>query len=284
MALQILTLLLVASSVAGGTVAFQIALNFYALPISIVATPVALALLPRLSRLVESSDAALFSDALVRGLRLVLFLTLPAATGYLVLSEPIASTVAGGAMATADGRMMITYALGSIACGLVGQAVFFMAAQAAYARRDTRTPLRSMILQTVACLFCSGLAVSAEGVRVLIIAGMGYSVANLLGAAHLLVMVRRSLVLGSERLQPGLTQVLGGCLATAAMSFLAADLISRFWLGRPGATLSVLVASAVGLATFATVQLLCRSQEAKWLVAGITHRGTGAVAGDKVVE
>jgi putative peptidoglycan lipid II flippase len=282
MALQILALLLVASSVAGGTVAFQIALNFYALPISIVATPVALTLLPRLSRLVQSSNAAQFADALVRGLRLVLFLTLPAATGYLVLAGPIADTVAGGAMATADGRMMITYALGSIACGLVGQAVFFVAAQAAYARRDTRTPLRSMLLQTVACLFFSGLAVPAEGVRVLIIAGLGYSLANLLGAAHLLVMVRRSLVPGTERLQPGLAQVVAGCFATAALSLITSQLISRILLGRPGATLAVLVASAVGLATFVAVQLLCRSQEARWLVAGIAHRGTEPVTGDKI--
>jgi putative peptidoglycan lipid II flippase len=282
MALQVLALLLVASSVAGGTVAFQIALNFYALPISIVATPVALTLLPRLSRLVQSSNAAQFADALVRGLRLVLFLTLPAATGYLVLAGPIADTVAGGAMATADGRMMITYALGSIACGLVGQAVFFVAAQAAYARRDTRTPLRSMIFQTVACLFCSGLAVHAGDVRVLIIAGLGYSLANLLGAAHLLFMVRRYLVPGSERLLPGLVHVVAGCFATAAVSLITSHLISQILPGRPGATLAVLVASAIGLATFAAVQLLCRSQEARWLVAAITHRGAGAVTGDKI--
>ena len=51
LALQMLALLLVANRVEG-TVAVQIALNFYYLPIAIVATPVALALLPRLSRLV----------------------------------------------------------------------------------------------------------------------------------------------------------------------------------------------------------------------------------------
>jgi peptidoglycan biosynthesis protein MviN/MurJ (putative lipid II flippase) len=170
--------------------------------------------------------------------------------------------------------MMITYSLASIACGLVGQAVFFVTAQAAYARRDTRTPLRSMAIQTVACLLCSGLAVTAEGVRVLVVAGLGYSLANLLGAAHLLVTVRRSLVTGTERLRLGLVQVLAGCLATAALSFLTSDLISRALLGRPGATVAVLAASAVGLATFLGVQLLCRSQEAGWLVAGIARRGT----------
>jgi hypothetical protein len=139
-----------------------------------------------------------------------------------------------------------------------------------------------MILQTVACLSSSGIAVHAQGVRVLIIAGLGYSLANLLGAAHLFVMVRRSLVPGSERLKPGLAHVVAGCFATAALASITSHLISRILPGRPGATLAVLVASAVGLATFVAVQMLFRSQEARWLVAGIVHRGTGAVTGDKI--
>ncbi len=53
LALQLLALLLVSNRVAGGTVAIQMALNFYYLPIALAATPVALALLPRLSRLQE---------------------------------------------------------------------------------------------------------------------------------------------------------------------------------------------------------------------------------------
>jgi putative peptidoglycan lipid II flippase len=282
MALQILAVLLVSSSVAGGTVAFQIALNFYALPISIVATPVALTLLPRLSRLVSSGDAVLFSDALIRGLRLVLFLTVPAATGYLVLAEPIADTFAGGLMATADGRTMITVALGSIACGLVGQAIFFVAAQAAYARRDTRTPLRSMVLQTVVCLSCSTVAVSLEGPRVLLVAGLGYSLANLAGAAHLLFAVRRSLVTGGERLQPGLAQVVAGCLVTGATAFVTSAIIGQYLGGRGGATVALLCASVVGFLSFVAVQMLCRSQEARWLLAGVTHRASRTVADDKI--
>src|SRR6266567_3125177 len=58
MAFQVLTLLVVANRLAGGVVAFQIALNFYYLAIAVGATPVALSLLPRLARMHLDGDVA----------------------------------------------------------------------------------------------------------------------------------------------------------------------------------------------------------------------------------
>ena len=91
-----LTLLLLASRVAGGTVALQMALNFYYLPVALVATPVGLALLPRLSRLHRDEDRGPFGEAFVGGLGLALFLAVPAAVGYLLLAGPVAHVVLAG--------------------------------------------------------------------------------------------------------------------------------------------------------------------------------------------
>src|SRR6202035_5559097 len=62
-----LLLLLVADRVPGGVVAFQLATNFYFLPIALGATPVALSLVPRLSRMTAPSQAGVFRDTYVRG-------------------------------------------------------------------------------------------------------------------------------------------------------------------------------------------------------------------------
>jgi putative peptidoglycan lipid II flippase len=272
MALQILVLLVVASTVAGGTVALQIALNFYALPIALVATPVALSLLPRLSRLVAASSAADFSDTFIRGIRLALFLTLPAATGFLVLAGPIAASVAGGRMGTPDGTRMISWALASVACGLVGQSIFFVTTQAAFARRDTRTPLRSTALQTIVCLAGCGIAVQANGLAVLVILGASYSVANVVGAIHILVSMRRHLHAATERWGPASLEVVVGCLAMAVVTVGSSRLTGHLVHGRPGAVLSLLVGCLVGLLTFGISQRLWRSQEAAWLIASLRSR------------
>src|SRR5215831_19221616 len=86
LALQVLTLLVVANRLPGGVVAFQIALNFYYLAIAVGATPVALSLLPRLARMHLAGDVAAFRDTLVRGLALGFFITIPASVGYLALA------------------------------------------------------------------------------------------------------------------------------------------------------------------------------------------------------
>jgi putative peptidoglycan lipid II flippase len=272
MALQILTLLVVASTVAGGTVALQIALNFYALPIALVATPVALSLLPRLSRLLAASAAADFSDTFIRGIRLALFLTLPAATGFLVLAGPIAASVAGGRMGTPDGTRMITWALASVACGLVGQSIFFVTTQAAFARRDTHTPLRSTALQTVVCLAGCGIAVQANGPAVLVILGASYSVANVVGAVHILMSMRHHLHGATERWGVASVQVAVGCLAMALVTLAMSSVTGHFVGGRPGAVLSLLVGCLAGLLTFGTTQRLWHSQEAAWLAASLWSR------------
>lgn len=102
-ALQVLFLLVLANRLPGGVIAFQIALNFYYLAIALGATPVALALLPRLARMHLISDLAGFRDTLVRGLALGFFITIPAAVGYLCLAMPLARAISFGRMDSYQG-------------------------------------------------------------------------------------------------------------------------------------------------------------------------------------
>ena len=115
LALQVLTLLALANRLPGGIVAFQIALNFYYLAIALGATPVALSLLPRLSRMHLDGDVAAFRDTLVRGLALGFFITIPAAVGYLALAVPLARAISFGKMGASGvthGRRLARGAVG----------------------------------------------------------------------------------------------------------------------------------------------------------------------------
>jgi len=143
-AVQLLMLLLLANRVVGGVVAFQVALNFYFLPIAVGATPVALSLIPRLSRMVGNAEA--FRDTFVRGLCFALFLTVPAAVGYLVLATPLAETVSFGRFNTGQGAPLVATSLTGLALGIVGETTFLVATYACYARKDTASPLRGMII------------------------------------------------------------------------------------------------------------------------------------------
>lgn len=275
LAIQLLALLLVSNRVAGGTVAIQMALNFYYLPIALAATPVALALLPRLSRLHQSDSTGEFKSTFIQGLGLALFMAIPAAVGFVVLADPIAHTIAAGQMASPDGLRMIAAGLAALALGLVGETTFYVTTQAAYARGDTRTPLISMALQASICLTLCALAAFARPSLLLPAIGAAYAVAAVIGGAHLFLRMSR----GWQRreLWGSLGRIVVGSAVMAVPAYFSAHLISSHLGGRPGQALALVAGAAVGVVTFGVVQLVLRSPELAWLTAGLKNRRTAAV-------
>src|SRR5262249_43101131 len=120
-AFQVLTLLVVANRLAGGVVAFQIALNFYYLAIAVGATPVALSLLPRLARMHLDGDVAAFRDTLVRGLALGFFITVPAAVGYIALAGPLARAISFGRLEGPGAATMVAVSRAALAGGVLAR-------------------------------------------------------------------------------------------------------------------------------------------------------------------
>jgi putative peptidoglycan lipid II flippase len=280
LALQLLTLMLLTSRVPGGTVALQVALNFYALPIAIVATPIGLALLPTLSRLVHKGDVALFREAYVQGVSMALFLAVPASIGYVLLAEPIAHVAASGQMATVTGQSLIAGALGAVALGMVGQTAFFVTTQASYARGDTRTPLACMVVQALACLvLCTAAVAATTGPSLVRWLAAAYAVASLLGGATLMVRMLRGTGVGIGRVLRSVARVLVGVAAMAPAVHWVAVTSQASVDGRAGWALGLLLGSLVGLGVFLSVQMLLRSPELGWLRSGFTRRASFADVG-----
>ncbi len=282
-ALQVLFLFLIASRLEGGIVAMQIAINFFALPIAVAATPVALSLLPRLSRLHHDGHERAFTDTFRRGIGLVLFFTVPAACGYIVLAGPIADVVAVGRMDTAEATGLVAVALASVSVGLIGESVFFLATQASYARHDARTPLRAMAIQAAVCLAFFGLAFTVDGRSTLAVLGAVFAVANLLGAALLVAWVERTLEPGTERLMPSIIRILVGSAAFTGTAALVVALLTGDDPGHVQAIVGLAAACIAGLAVFAVTQRLMRTPELAWVLGGVRGLGQprGAEIGDR---
>jgi putative peptidoglycan lipid II flippase len=281
-ALQVLTLLVIANRAPGGVIAFQIALSFYYLAIALGATPVALSLLPRLARMHARGEMTLFRDTLVRGFALAFFVTIPAAVGYVTLAVPLGRAVSFGRMDSTAGVTMVAASLAALAVAVVGQTAFMIATYASYARKDTRSPLVSMLLQAVTCLTLVGLALQVHGTAVLVTLGLVFSASVAVGACHLIARVWRDLNQGSERLAPSLTKVAIGAAVMAAPAWLTAATVPT-WIGPPlGAGTGILAAALVGGAVFIALQALWKTPELTWIAGGLGHvRGKArrAIAG-----
>lgn len=247
-ALRAVALLVVANSVAGGVVAYQLARAFFNLVTAVTARPLATALLPVLARLHHAGDRRLLRDQLDRGLSLLAFFLIPAALGLLVLAEPLARSVTFGAMATSEGVALVAVVLAAMAAGVVGDGWFVLTTAASYARGDSRAPFLSMVLRVVVTL--SGLALGMtllDGRAVLLALGLSVSVGDLAAAAHLSRQINRSLPGRSTSARAASWRALiigaGATTAGALVSWLARDVT--------GPVLEVVVVALAGLTAVA---------------------------------
>ena len=272
LALQVLTLLTVANRLPGGVVAFQIALNFYYLAIAVGATPVALSLLPRLARMYLDGDATGFRDTLVRGFALGLFVAIPASVGYLVLAAPLARAISFGRMDTTSGVTMVALSLAALSVAVISQTAFMIATYASYARKNTRSPLVSMLLQAVICLGLASCALLIHGRDEILGLGLAFSVAVTVAACHLTTQLWRKISRqGTQRLAPSVGKFLAGAAIMAGPAWLTAMSIQH-WLDRPiGARLGIIAAALVGSAIYIAVQAAWRTPELGWLAGGFGH-------------
>jgi putative peptidoglycan lipid II flippase len=279
-ALQLLVLLVLANRVAGGVVAAQIGLTFFFFVVALGATPVALSLLPRLARLHAAGDARGFQETWRRGVALTLFVTVPAAAGYVVLARPLAEVVAVGHMSDDDGVRLVTVAIAACALGIVGEGLFQVLTYVYYSRQDTRTPLRSMGVQAVTFLVLAGSAFLVDGPAVLIVLGLSLSVATTVGACHLAVRLRKDSDGTVGRLGPSIRRIAAGTVLMAVPAWAFAVLVSRGVDGRAGASLAVVGGALLGAVVYVLLQAWWRSPELAWLTPTLV-RGRSRMVRDE---
>ncbi len=221
---------ILASGLAAGSLT---ALNYgwiiMLLPQGIVAQSVATALFPTLAALAAGNQQAEMRRVFGATLRSLLFLTLPAAIGLLILATPIVQLLLQRGAFTTESTSATAWALAFFSLGLVGHAVVEIAARAFYALKNTKTPVGIGVaamavnigLSIVLMRLFDRLGWAPHGGLAL-----ANSIAVTLEMAALLMLLRQPM---GGLAQPGLGQsILKMGLAAAGMA--AALLLLNLWL------------------------------------------------------
>jgi putative peptidoglycan lipid II flippase len=124
-------------SLTGITIAFAVML----MPQVIIAQAVGIAVLPTFSEQVARNALGEMRTSLATTLRGVLFLSLPASIGLIVLRRPIVALLFERGAFDARSTELVAWALLWYAAGLVGHSLLEIIARAFYAMQDTRTPV-----------------------------------------------------------------------------------------------------------------------------------------------
>ena len=250
----------------------DVAFRLMYLPIGLFGVSIATATTPAISRMLARGDTASVRKTISDGMVLMLLLNVPATVGLVVLAEPIVRLMyERGAFMPSD-TIAAAAAVQFYALGLLGYSVVRIASPAFYALGESRTPVT---ISFVTVLFNAGLnfaLVEVMGYRGL---ALGTSIAALLNAGLLLVMLRRRLggieggAIASALARIAVAAALMGLAAAGTDAFLSARIPGNGLvpqLVRVGTTIGV------ALAVLAVAAHLLRVPQFSEAVSLITRR------------
>ncbi|MBM3513359.1 MAG: murein biosynthesis integral membrane protein MurJ [Alphaproteobacteria bacterium] len=206
------------------------------LPLGVVGVAVGVALVPMLTRQIEAGnhDAALANQN--RAIELCLLLTLPAAAGIGVLSEPIVATLfERGAFVAAD-RQAVGEALMAFSIGLPAYVLNKALTPNFYARHDTIMPVKISAAALVVSVGLSLLLIKPLG-------HVGIALATSISAwlnvgALTFVLASRGHVRADARLKTRMPRLLAA-MTIMAVALFGGRIVSEAWFGQvftePGA-------------------------------------------------
>jgi putative peptidoglycan lipid II flippase len=221
----LLVVIVLAGQEAGGYTAYYAAFIFFQLPHAIFSVSIMTALLPGLSEDWVRGDRTDFRADLARGVRASAFVVIPAAAGYLVLSEPIVRMLLQHGVAGAKSTELVSGMLRVFSLGLFQFSTFMLFLRAFYAMQDTRTP-------ALINVFAVGLNTAANfalfpllGVPGL---ALGHASAYTFAAVTAGVVLRRRLGgIEGPALSRAMAKILAGTAASAAAAWGMATLVER---------------------------------------------------------
>ncbi len=260
--------------VEGSVAALARAWTVLMLPQGMIAQSVANAVFPTFSIQVARDERDRLRDTLGQVLRTVLFVSIPASVGLILLRLPIVQLLYERGQFTPEDSQATAWALLFYGLGLIAHSLVEIVTRAFYAMHDTRTPVivggGAMILNVILSLILIGVVGEPES----LVRGpfAGLALANTLATtleSVLLLLLILPRVGGLEGKRMMLSMFKAG-IASAGMGLV-------LWVVDPiieilGQYLGPLMAIAAGGLVFGALAWLLRSEEARLLVTSVRRR------------
>lgn len=258
----------------GSISALRTANTLVQLPLGVFAMGVAMVILPTLAGLMARGQTDAFRQTFSQGLRLVLFLTIPAAVGLASLRIPLIGLLFETGEFSASNTLMAAHAVLYYAPGLISQAAIQILVQVFYSLQDTRTLVRvsatAIVVNTLLGVAFIRLTPLGHGGLAL-----AFSLTSLLNVFTYLYHLRRSIgsidgtrIARTVGLSLFASALMG--LAASGAATLAAQLANPARLS--GRLLEVTAGVGTGIAIYAALTLAFGMEEASLLREALLRR------------
>ena len=237
--------------------------RLYQFPLGVFGIAVATAIFPALSRTAPRPEE--FVATLRQGLRLTMFIGLPASLGLALVAHPLtAAAFLGGRFEPADvprvAKVLVAYAP-----AVCAYSMFHILTRGFYALGDARTPVRvslAMVAANVALNVTLIWSMNESGLAA------STSICSIVQVAVLLILLRRRL--GAPLVDAGVRRAWSRIALASVVMAAAVGGVARVWpweSGRWSAQLiQLVVLSAVGIAAYLVLAWIGRFDELGWLL------------------
>ena len=246
----------------GSLAVVSFAQRLYQFPLGVFGIAVATAIFPALARLADDRQA--FADMLRRGLRLVVFIGLPASAGLALVGPLLVRVILEGGQFGAADADRVAFVLYGYAAGVWAYSIIHVFTRAFYAMGDAKTPVKVAVAMVAVNLVLNCTLIWTP----LRAAGLAWSTAlcAIVQAVVLLVLVRRHVpdILAAT--------VVASTARTAALTVAMAASVAGTLAVMPHAVtwsqtlVNLLVAVGVGMLVVVGGARLLSMPELRWVV------------------
>jgi putative peptidoglycan lipid II flippase len=256
---------LLASLLPGGSISYLYYGNrLVQLPLGIFAVALAVALLPTLSSQAAKGDLKELVQTLGFSIRLILFITIPATVGLIILREPIVNTLWERGEFTAFTTEGTAIALLYYSIGLCAYSGIKIIVPAFYSLQDTKTPAKigiySMIVNTILNLILMG-PLKHGGLA------LATSLAALFNVALLIHYLRKRLgLMGGRKILRSTLKMATASIAMGAITYLSRE--SFFHASDPLVTrlFALTACITLGMLVYALISHFSKNEEWRFLL------------------
>lgn len=244
--------------------------RLYQFPLGVFGIAIATAIFPALSRAAARAaedHSQTFRDTLIRGLRLSLFISLPASVGLFLVRMPLATTVFQGGNFEAADVPRIGAVLTGYAPGVCAYALIHLLTRAYYARDNATTPVRISVAMVILNLVLNVMLIWPLGE-----AGLAWSTSICAWIQVIWLGIRLRIIAAHNVFRPVLTSVGPLALSTMVMAacvsgvqwMLPTSYVDGWW----SSTVELLTMAAIGIVAFAGSARMTHQPELRWLMSG----------------
>lgn len=231
------------------------------MPVGIFAVAIAVAVFPTMTAHAATGEMQLYRKDLSQGLRTIIFITLPAAVGLIVLRLPIVRAMYYQGSVTLDNVQVTATALLFYSLGLVGYSAQQLLNRGFYALQDSRSTVAINIASLVINIVLSIILVIPLDYIGLALA---YSISGIVSMVLLLVFLRRKLgSIDGQALMVSLIKIILAALIMGAVVNAFGTWSETTWdmTNKGLQIMQVLIGVILGAVVYGMMALVLRMQE-----------------------